>query len=247
MTKKELQLGVGDSKKPASWAFSEDIVENFDDHIQRSVPRYKDCHKLAVWLSDFYLTQDNDVFVDLGSTTGSLVDKLASHHSGRNKLDITGIEIEPHFVDFSKKRNAKHQNQHKIEILTADLKSYEFTPNSANYISSLFTLQFIKPNNRAEILKNIYDTLVWGGAFIYFEKVRGADARFQDILNYLLNLEKSDQNFNSEEIHGKTMSLVGKMEPFSHKGNLSLLKQAGFSDIEVIFKFINFQGYLCIK
>ena len=93
MTKKALKLGVGDNKMPASWAFSEDIVEKFDDHIERSVPRYKDCHKLAVWLSDFFLTQDNDVFLDPGSTTGSLIDKLASHHSGRNKLDITGIEI----------------------------------------------------------------------------------------------------------------------------------------------------------
>ena len=43
------------------------------------------------------------------------------------------------------------------------------------------------------------------------------------------------------------MSLVGSMEPFTNRGNLELLNNAGFKDIEVIFRFINFQGYLCIK
>ena len=114
-------------------------------------------------------------------------------------------------------------------------------------MSSLFTLQFIKPSMRSEIINLIYKRLNWGGGFIFFEKVRGKDARFQDILNFLLNLEKIDQNFDPIEIYGKSMSLVGKMEPFTHNGNLKLLNEAGFKDIEVVFKFINFQGYLCIK
>ena len=73
------------------------------------------------------------------------------------------------------------------------------------------------------------------------------ESRFQDIMNFLINLEKTDQNFNPTEIYGKSMSLVGVMEPFTHNGNLQLLKKAGFKDIDVIFKYLNFQGYLCIK
>ena len=52
---------------------------------------------------------------------------------------------------------------------------------------------------------------------------------------------------SEDEILSKSLSLTGRMEPFSDYGNRQILEKGGFSDIEVIFRFINFQGYLCIK
>ena len=34
--------------------------------------------------------------------------------------------------------------------------------------------------------------------FVFFEKVRGKDSRFQDIMNFLINLEKTDQNYSKK-------------------------------------------------
>ena len=48
-------------------------------------------------------------------------------------------------------------------------------------VLSLYTLQFIEPKYRQKVLTNIYRSLNWGGALILFEKIRGADARLQDI------------------------------------------------------------------
>ena len=95
--------------------------------------------------------------------------------------------------------------------------------------------------------KKIYKSLKWGGGLILYEKVRGSDARFQDMLNHLLNLEKLDNGFLPQEIFSKSVSLAGKMEPFSDFGNRQILESVGFKDIEIVFKHINFQGYLCIK
>ena len=50
-----------------------------------------------------------------------------------------------------------------------------------------------------------------------------------------------------EEIIQKTRSLKGVMEPFSDKGNLGILKRAGFEDIIPIFQWLCFKGYMCIK
>ena len=60
--------------------------------------------------------------------------------------------------------------------------------------------------------------LNWGGAFVLFEKVRGPDARFQDILSQLYNEFKLRNGFSSEEIVEKTRSLKGVLEPFSTQG-----------------------------
>mgnify|MGYP000692191902 CR=1 FL=1 len=80
-----------------------------------------------------------------------------------------------------------------------------------------------------------------------FEKVRGPDARFQDILNDLYTDFKLEQGYSSEEIIGKSRSLKGVLEPFSSQGNLDLLSRSGFVDIMTIFKYFCFEGILAIK
>ena len=97
------------------------------------------------------------------------------------------------------------------------------------------------------MINNIYESLNWGGGFVWFEKVRAADARFQDMTSNIYNNFKLNNGFSHEEILNKTNSLKGVMEPFSSKGNLDLLKRAGFEDILTIYKNICFEGLICIK
>ena len=80
-----------------------------------------------------------------------------------------------------------------------------------------------------------------------FEKIRGPDARFQDLMSALYTDFKLSQGYNPEEIVGKARSLKGVLEPFSTQGNLDLLHRAGFVDCEVMFKYNCFEGFLCIK
>ena len=97
------------------------------------------------------------------------------------------------------------------------------------------------------VFDRIYSSLNWGGAFILFEKVRGPDARFQDILNSLYIDYKLDKGYSAQEIIGKARGLKGVLEPFSTQGNIDLLKRAGFLDIMTVMKYICFEGFLAIK
>ena len=80
-----------------------------------------------------------------------------------------------------------------------------------------------------------------------FEKTRGADARFQDILTALYTDYKLRKGYTPDDIVSKSMSLRGVMEPFSTQGNLDMLERAGFKDINIIQKYICFEGFLAIK
>ena len=97
------------------------------------------------------------------------------------------------------------------------------------------------------IINKIYKSLNWGGAFFFIEKVRGSDARFQDILTQTYSEFKLSQGFNPKEIMAKTRSLKGVLEPFSTQGNIQLLKRSGFKDIMTVFKYGCFEGFLAIK
>lgn len=114
-------------------------------------------------------------------------------------------------------------------------------------MTSYYTLQFVHPARRQDVLNSIYKSLEWGGALIIFEKVRGPDARFQDIASQMYADYKMDNGYTSDEILAKSRSLKGILEPFSSQANINMLRRSGFNDISSIFKFICFEGFIAIK
>ena len=147
-----------------------------------------------------------------------------------------------HANDEKKKFNI---NTKKLKFLAKDLVNYKL--EDSDFIISFFTIQFIHPKHRQKLINKIYESLNWGGAFLFFEKVRYNDARFQDIFTTLYNDYKMQMGYTPEEILNKTRSLKGVMEPFSTEGNVDMMKRAGFKDITTVVTDICFKGFLAIK
>ncbi|MBA5629231.1 methyltransferase domain-containing protein [Moheibacter lacus] len=226
--------------KNANWSFSGENAKKFDNHILKSVPLYKEGHDLICRLSDFFLSNQS-ICYEIGCSTGTLLESLAEHNKAKS-IKIIGIEIEEDMVNCAKSKLSSYSN---VDVLCDDILNLEL--EKSDLIISYYTIQFIKPRVRQLIFDKIYNSLNWGGAFLLFEKVRGADARFQDISTALYTDYKLEQGFSKEEILDKTRSLKGILEPFSTQGNLDLLERAGFTDITTIMKYVCFEGFLAIK
>ncbi len=222
--------------KSSNWQFDTNVAKNFDNHVLKSVPFYKISHDLSCRLSDFFL-KENSVCYDIGCSNGNLLNKISKRN--KKKIKYIGIDSSSAMVKIAKKKYPKlnfiKKNLDKTKLKKCDL------------VLSLYTLQFIEPRFRQKVLTNIYKSLNWGGALIIFEKIRGTDARFQDILNFLYFDFKSEQGLNPTEIINKEISLRSILEPFTIKGNMDLLKRAGFVDIMPISQYLNFKGFLAIK
>lgn len=235
---------VGDGLKAdnANWKFDGEVVDSFDSHVSKSVPYYRDGHELVVNLSDFFIGSDS-VCYEIGCSTGSLTLALASHNAAKSNTRIIGIDIEEDMIEAAKKKAEPLPDN--IEFLADDVLQMNLEP--ADLIVAYYTVQFVRPSERQRLFDKIYNSLNWGGAFILFEKVRGPDARFQDILARLYDDYKLQQGYSPEEIISKSRSLKGVLEPFSTQGNIDLLKRAGFVDIMSVMKYLCFEGFLAIK
>lgn len=239
-TRNKLPLDTGDGIEAGNAAWSFDVPgSQFDDHITRSVPYYHEGHDLIARLSDFFLTE-NTVAYDIGSTTGTLVKKILDRHPGR-AMQLTGIEMIPTMVEYASSR----VDDARASFICADALDYEY--EQAHFFSLYYTLQFIHPSVRIDLLKTIHDRLHWGGGLFIFEKVRAPDARFQDYMSQVYRDYKLSRNFTAEQILNKEKSLKGTLEPFSEAGNMTLLEEAGFTDVTSIFKWVCFEGFLAIK
>ncbi|WP_431798380.1 methyltransferase domain-containing protein (plasmid) [Cupriavidus metallidurans] len=239
----ESQLGVGDyiDANNASWSFGGAIAKTFDDHVSKSVPRYIDGHDLVVGLSDFFLS-DQSTCYEIGCSTGALIRKIARHNKEKN-IRAIGIDIERDMISHAE--SLSDEESGNLQFINADI--VDFGLEKTDLIVAYYTVQFIRPRFRQNVIDRIYESLNWGGAFILFEKVRAPDARFQDIMASMYVDYKIEKGYSAGEIVAKTRSLKGVLEPFSTQGNIDLLKRAGFSDIMSIMKHVCFEGFLAIK
>jgi tRNA (cmo5U34)-methyltransferase len=236
---------VGDGLKVenANWRFRGEVVAKFDEHVAKSVPLYHEGHELICRVSDWFV-KDGSLAYDLGCSTGALTAKLARRAAKKEKANFIGIDAESEMIGRARDRIAE-AGLDNVSFLVDDVTQATFEP--CDLVTSYYTIQFVRPSVRQQLIDRIYQSLQWGGAFLLFEKVRGNDARSQDILTGLYTDYKLDQGFSPEEIIGKSRSLKGVLEPFSTQGNLDLLRRAGFVDVITIFKFICFEGFLAIK
>ena len=221
------------------WNFGDGVEKRFDSHVRKSVPGYELSHQLVSLLSDPFVKKNSKI-IDLGCSTGTL-DRLIYDRHKLKEPTILGIDNQTNMIQ----KAIELSKDYPIEYIEEDLSSYSF-PGSTDIIISFYTLQFIPPAVRQDVVNRIFNSLNWGGGFFLFEKVRAPDARFQDYINHAFMNFKLN-NFSPSEVIGKANSLIGVLEPFSNFGNTQMLKRAGFKDICTISKFLCFEGFLAIK
>lgn len=234
-------VGNGITAVRGAWSFAGNVAEHFVDHIRQSVPGYEEGHHLVCAASDFFCLPDS-VCYEIGASTGELLRKLALHNQAKPGSRWIGLDSVPEMIEAG---TAHCRDVPNVEMHCADIRDATFEPS--DLIVSYYVIQFVPPRDRQALIDKIYDALNWGGGFIWFEKVRGPDARFQDMLNNLYMNYKLKQGFSPEEILSKSDSLKSVLEPFSSQGNLDLLRRAGFQDIMPIYRNLCFEGLVCIK
>ncbi len=232
--------GDGIHAARAGWSFGGETPQRFDRHIGRSVPNYEAGHTLIEQVSDFFVRSDSIAY-EIGTSTGTLLRRLAKRHP--HGTCWIGIDVERAMIEHARAVNS--QTSLNVEYLLADACDVDY--EASDFIASYYTIQFVPPRRRQNLIDLIYKSLNWGGAFVLFEKVRAPDARFQDMMSTLYVDYKLENGYSPQEILGKASSLKGVLEPFSTKGNLDMLHRAGFVDVMTIYKHVCFEGFLAIK
>ncbi len=238
---------VGDSisANRGSWSFNEIKHNNFQEHVLKSVPGYSKGHDYITFLSDYFISSGSTVY-DIGCSTGSLISKLSNYHKNKKGVSFIGIEPSKGFkAEFIKNTSTLPIKNHSYEFIESLVEDTELS--ESDLFISYYTLQFIHPRVRQLIVDKIYNSLHWGGGFFLFEKVRGIDARFHEMINLAYLEYKQSVGYSDEEIISKMFSLKGVLEPFSSNENRNFLKRAGFKDISTISKDLCFEGILAIK
>jgi len=220
--------------------FDEDVASVFDDMLSRSVPHYEEMLKLTTSFSLKY-TKENSTVYDLGCSTATTLINIAKNSA--TSLNLIGIDTSNAMLN-----RAKHKaNAYGIDIKFIEDDIFNVDFKSSNVIIANYTLQFIRPLQREKLIQKIYDSLEKGSIFIFSEKVITDNKILnKQFIDEYYNFKKT-QGYSEFEISQKREALENVLIPYSYEENKKMILDAGFTNFDCIFKWINFATFVAIK
>ncbi len=220
--------------------FDEEVASVFDDMLDRSVPFYKEMQRLSIVFANNFLQNGSKVY-DLGCSTGTTLIELSKNC--KKNLKLIGIDNSEAML--KRALNKSKAFGVEIEFICGDI--FEVDLNGANVVFSNYTLQFIRPLQREKLVKKIYDSLDSGGVFIFSEKLVSSNSTLNKQLIDEYYSFKKTQGYSEFEISQKREALENVLIPYTEDENKKMIKDAGFTHCEMIFKWVNFATFIAIK
>lgn len=238
MTMKEDKVFT--QKISKKFEFDEAVASVFDDMLSRSVPFYDEVRKLII--SIILAEQKEGMKVlDLGSSTAKFL--LDLHSKASVNMKLKGLDNSQAMLDKAEQKcQAFGAN---IELELADMLSYDY--KEEDVIVANYTLQFIRPIQRLELIKNIYNGLNNDGIFIFSEKIVFEDKVLDKEMIDIYYEYKKEQGYSEYEIAQKREALENVLIPFTIRENIAMCKDAGFTKIETVFQWANFVTFVAKK
>jgi tRNA (cmo5U34)-methyltransferase len=220
--------------------FDEAVASVFDDMLSRSVPYYNEVREIIISL---ILAQQKEGMrvLDLGSSTAKFLLDLDAKRSVN--MSLKGLDNSPAMLE--RARQKCHALGADITLELADMLRYTY--EKEDVIVANYTLQFIRPMQRVELMEKIYEGLEEGGVFIFSEKVVFEDKVLDKQMIDIYYAYKKKQGYSEYEIAQKREALENVLIPFTIEENRQMCQKAGFSKVETIFQWANFVTFVAKK
>ena len=132
-----------------------------------------------------------------------------------------------------------------VTLTCTDIRELAIENTSAVIMN--YTLQFIRPLYREQVVRKIYRALNPGGIFILSEKVLEESTHISRLFVDMYYRFKRRQGYSELEISRKREQLENVLIPYKVDEQYELLRKAGFDQAEIFFKWNNFTSFIAIK
>lgn len=228
---------------PSAFRFDEKVVAVFPDMIERSVPGYATTIATIRELAERTL-KDGDRAYDLGCSLGAAT--LAMRHGACNRqVQIIGVDNSEAMIAGCRERLAVDDATAAVDLLLADIRHVELSECAMVVLN--FTLQFLDPGYRLDLLKRVFAALRPGGMLLLSEKLRFPDHRLNELYIDLHHEFKRANGYSDLEIAQKRNALENVLIPDTLDQHLHRLASAGFTSAAPWYQCFNFASILAVK
>ncbi len=229
------------------FAFNTSVAEVFDDMAARSIPLYEVVQDMTADLASQFVDAGSVVY-DLGCSTGTTMLRLREVLRARNVEGARLIGIDSSEAMCARARRRVLQGQDYLNdtvIYCADLRDIQLQP--ASVVIMNYTLQFLRPQERARVVSRVYASLRPGGAFLVSDKTLQSSTAASRAFAEVYYEFKRSHGYSDLEIAQKREALENVLVPYRTEEEVDLLRGAGFDSVDQFFCWCNFSSFICIK
>ena len=232
-------------KKPhlIDFVFDEAVANVFPDMIRRSVPGYENIITMIGLFAEQYV-QNNSQCYDLGCSLGAATLAMR-HHIHKNDVSIVAVDNSDSMVERCQNNISKDTSKTDVNIVCDDIQN--ISVQNASMVVLNFTLQFLEPDTRLELLSTIYKGMNIGGALVLSEKITFTDPILRDTNIQLHEAFKKANGYTNLEISQKRSALEKTLIPETLQTHQQRLTDIGFTKIIPWYQCFNFVSILAIK
>lgn len=225
------------------FVFDENIVDVFPDMINRSVPGYSTIINLVGIIAEKY-SQPGTHLYDLGCSLGASTLSIR-HRLTKDECKIIAVDNAQPMIDRFNKILLRDTSKTKVVPVCQDIAETEI--ENASFVAMNFTLQFIEPERRGEIIQKIYNGLNPGGCLVVSEKLAFDNQEENQSQVDLHHSFKKTNGYSDLEIAQKRSALENVLIPETVETHLQRFHQAGFRQVYRWFQCFNFASFIAVK
>lgn len=225
------------------FSFDGAVVEVFDDMINRSVPGYASIVSLTGHLAARH-AQPGTRLYELGCSTGASLFAMRRRVQAEG-CTLVGVDNSAAMIEACQANLARAGGAAAIELHRGDL--LDTAIDNASVVVLNFTLQFVDPARRDDMIARIYEGLVPGGVLVLSEKVCFDDPRQQALHTDMHHDFKRQQGYSELEIAQKRAAIEKVLLPETLATHKARLRGAGFDNAEVWFQCFNFLSLVALR
>jgi tRNA (cmo5U34)-methyltransferase len=227
----------------SDFQFDDKVAEVFPDMIKRSVPGYETMiFKLGQLTQKF--SQESSNLYDLGCSLGAAT-QIMQKHTLANHCKIIAVDNSQAMLERCRAHIQAFNFNTPVAFVLDDIQNINI--ENASVVSLNFTLQFIDPTKRQDLINAIYKGMRSGGLLFVSEKIAFADQSINDLLIELHHDFKRDNGYTELEISQKRSALEHVMKIDTFETHLQRFTQAGFKNATTWYQNMNFASMIAIK
>ncbi|MGB9978748.1 class I SAM-dependent methyltransferase [Methanobacterium sp.] len=217
------------SKESLKEKFDE-VAEHYDRQRESLIPCFHDFYSITVNLAQW--KNNEPKILDMGAGTGLLTKFLFEKYP---EAEFTLLDMSEEMLKVAKNR---FRNYNNFKFITADYTTHNFN-NKFDLIVSSLSIHHLEDIDKEKLYKKIYNTLNPEGIFLNADQVTGSTQNLDD--NYQKNWIELIDNSNLNE--SEKVSALERMKfdkPATYEDNLKWLRNCGFEDVDIYYKYYNF-------
>lgn len=222
-----------------NWNFNDkELAITFDTYVRDHVHYYNDIVFQTLSIAkNFINSSELSTVLDYGCGSGEMLSLLRSRYPN---IHLIG-------VDNSEEMLKAAGNTITVDKITTLKDNMNYVHERLDFVVMNLVLQFNPYASRFGTLESIVERCKPGAGVLITEKVKSEYVNNSEIHRKILHKFKLDAGVRAQEILEKDESISGVLRPLTIKDNIKLMRSAGLTNVEVMFKFGEFTMFLGTK